>query len=228
MQTTLLRKSTIAAAAIAAAMMFGGAVSASTIQVFNDDDGQNQNQEAGDPRGSLTGFGFGVLFYAPGTLADNESGSGYGFAAVEDASATVFGELFDPTFSGSNETNEAEWVESVEGLVNDPYSGDINNTAVKTEAEDFAGGLDGKSFSTNADYVVLKIGAKPDYTILKNRSSGTFQFAWKPDGRGAGLSHFTAFGETVPDVSQIPLPAAGWLLLAGIGGLAAFRRRKSV
>ncbi len=29
------------------------------------------------------------------------------------------------------------------------------------------------------------------------------------------------------DVAEIPLPAAGWLLLAGIGGLAAMRRRKT-
>ncbi|MEO1238953.1 MAG: VPLPA-CTERM sorting domain-containing protein, partial [Pseudomonadota bacterium] len=29
------------------------------------------------------------------------------------------------------------------------------------------------------------------------------------------------------DVSPIPLPAAGWMLLAGLGGLAAMKRRKS-
>ena len=28
-------------------------------------------------------------------------------------------------------------------------------------------------------------------------------------------------------VSQVPIPAAGWLLIAGVGGLAAMRRRKS-
>lgn len=29
-----------------------------------------------------------------------------------------------------------------------------------------------------------------------------------------------------PSVSPVPLPAAGWMLLAGVGGLAAMRRRK--
>jgi hypothetical protein len=41
------------------------------------------------------------------------------------------------------------------------------------------------------------------------------------------LSHITFYdtGETPPP--PIPLPAAGWLLLAGVGGLAAMRRKKT-
>jgi hypothetical protein len=31
---------------------------------------------------------------------------------------------------------------------------------------------------------------------------------------------------TVPPVSEVPLPAAGWLLLAGLGGMGAMKRRK--
>ena len=30
-----------------------------------------------------------------------------------------------------------------------------------------------------------------------------------------------------PDIDVVPLPAAGWMLLASLGGLAAVRRRKS-
>jgi hypothetical protein len=46
------------------------------------------------------------------------------------------------------------------------------------------------------------------------------------DGRNSpGISHLTVY--TGGSTSVIPLPAAGWLLLAGVGGLAALRRRKS-
>ena len=42
---------------------------------------------------------------------------------------------------------------------------------------------------------------------------------------GGVLSHITLIdGDTTP----IPLPAAGWLLLGGLGGLAAMRRRNKV
>ncbi len=42
-------------------------------------------------------------------------------------------------------------------------------------------------------------------------------------GAGPDLSHF-AFYTTGP--SQVPLPAAGWMMLAGLGGLGALRRSR--
>ena len=42
-------------------------------------------------------------------------------------------------------------------------------------------------------------------------------------GNPAGLSNLTFFDSA----TVIPLPAAGWLLLGGIGGLAALRRKKA-
>ncbi|MEM6371462.1 MAG: VPLPA-CTERM sorting domain-containing protein [Pseudomonadota bacterium] len=44
-------------------------------------------------------------------------------------------------------------------------------------------------------------------------------------GDGYGISALVV-GATVGDPNVIPLPATGWLLLAGFGGMAALRRRK--
>lgn len=73
----------------------------------------------------------------------------------------------------------------------------------------------------------------PHYVAVKQ---ATFFDLWELDAseRFGGfintgledISHVSFYN--TGDMTPIPLPAAGWLLLAGIGGLAAMRRRKSV
>lgn len=65
------------------------------------------------------------------------------------------------------------------------------------------------------------------YLMDKNFTSGTWTVVDldTPNGRGdPDLSNVRLFGTS--DLVPIPLPAAGWMLLAGIGGLAAMRRRR--
>jgi hypothetical protein len=45
-------------------------------------------------------------------------------------------------------------------------------------------------------------------------------------GTGQGLSHLEVAGVFTGTTPVVPLPAAGWLLLAGVGGLAAMARRR--
>ncbi|MEM7718573.1 MAG: VPLPA-CTERM sorting domain-containing protein [Pseudomonadota bacterium] len=49
---------------------------------------------------------------------------------------------------------------------------------------------------------------------------------------GANLPNLSGatfgFATTAPAVSEVPLPAAAWMLLAGLGGLFAMKRRRSV
>lgn len=76
------------------------------------------------------------------------------------------------------------------------------------------------SFSTFAEYIVLKLGNMA--VFLKNTSGGELTITLSDLGRGFGLSHVTEFGEVDP----IPIPGAVWLMLAGIAGLGAASRKK--
>ncbi|MFN3262938.1 MAG: VPLPA-CTERM sorting domain-containing protein [Pikeienuella sp.] len=106
---------------------------------------------------------------------------------------------------------------------------------------------------TNALYVLVKTGGggtgdaaapattgkkdksakAPDKTklataIIRNLTGGSLTLTFAAAANGTGLSHYSFFGTATPDpVAQVPLPAAGWLLLAGLAGLgfAAKRRR---
>lgn len=76
------------------------------------------------------------------------------------------------------------------------------------------------TFMTFALYVVMKIGN--DSIFLKNTSGGQLTVAYDSfPGQGSGLSHYTEFGAAAP----VPLPAALWLMGAGIAGLGFARRR---
>ena len=78
------------------------------------------------------------------------------------------------------------------------------------------------SFSTLAEYVVLKIGNVA--VFVKNTSGGLLEIDFTSfAGQGSGLSHYTEFGQ----VSQVPLPAAAWLMIAGLSGLGFAGRRKA-
>jgi hypothetical protein len=80
------------------------------------------------------------------------------------------------------------------------------------------------TFDLNAAFAMIKIGNVSVFIatagVLTNVVVDSFA------GAGSGVSHFTAFGEF--DGNEVPLPAAGWLMLAGAAGLGfAGRRRKA-
>jgi hypothetical protein len=45
-----------------------------------------------------------------------------------------------------------------------------------------------------------------------------------PDSKGVNYSAFLTFNV---DVAPVPLPAAAWLMISGLGYLAAFRRKRN-
>lgn len=185
-----------AIAVVAALSLTSLQANAATISVFNDTD-INSSYSA-TQRGVLTCSSCDVLAY---------SGGLYGFD-------TSLGELFDGP-ANSGDANEASWVNLVTGS---------SFTGTDVGAGKNAGS-DGVNYITNALYVILKIGANPNYTVVRNTSGGSFNFSWSGlKGTGAGLSHYVELG-----ASQVPIPAAGVLLIGALGGLgfAGRRRRKA-
>lgn len=79
------------------------------------------------------------------------------------------------------------------------------------------------TFNVAAGYTVVKAGGFSAF--FENTLSTTLIVNWmgSPD-----VSHVTGVFQLRPDpeISPIPLPAAGWLLLGGLGALGAAARRK--
>ena len=96
-------------------------------------------------------------------------------------------------------------------------SADEDPTGVWSVLFDEAVSIFAVSIKSSNEYLVYLFDLSPDALI-----SGMGFFAVYDE---QDLSHMTI--AYIPGTSEIPLPAAGWLLIAGLGGLAVMRRRKS-
>lgn len=115
------------------------------------------------------------------------------------------------------------------GLVGTSFvTGDRTNLGAADDI--FDGEQDGDvlefTFTTTAEYFALKMGT--NVAFFKNLAGAVtltvmFDRADGRDGAGFGLSNITEFGEAP---SEVPLPAAAWLMIAGIAGLGAASRGK--
>lgn len=77
-------------------------------------------------------------------------------------------------------------------------------------------------FTTLAEFFMLKIANTN--VFFRNTSGGSLDIVYNPNGATAsGLSHYTEWGGDTPEV---PLPAAIWLMIAGMCGLGFAGRKK--
>lgn len=104
------------------------------------------------------------------------------------------------------------------GLTADMFSATTvgNSVTFSFDTTAFGGGL-----GVLLRYVVLKNG--PGFDLFKVSEPGfTFTNFTLTSSVSKGISHISFYDTMAP----IPLPAAGWLMLAGLGGLVAVRRRR--
>jgi hypothetical protein len=219
MQITLLNKSTVAAAAIAAAMMAGDA-SAATV-VTTDLSYQGGNDCAGyfsEPFG--TGFEVCNIFVVGDE--DVKLSPVIGKWEVDEEEWEINTALF-PTFTG----DEITIPDDTQSTGTWTYAPGMDDPGIRYWVAKGGSGGQFRLHWTVEDAVATSgfCSASNKYTLDCLSAALVVEGGTWSTVSGSSLSHIT-FYDTDGPTSVIPLPAAGWLLLAGIGGLAAMRRRK--
>lgn len=197
-QRTILRSVVTGACALAASALASiGAASANVIQIA-DNSGTITCSGGVDP--ACLAFAFG----ASGGLGTEPDGAG---TLIDGNPNTEVAWYYDGV--PSSESHEASRLNIL--------SGGATSFTMADAVRDNAPSM---SFSTLAEYVVLKLGNMA--VFIKNNTGGELMISLSNLAMSFGLSHVTEFGQ----VSDIPIPGAIWLMIAGIAGLGAAGRKK--
>lgn len=233
----------LSAALLGASLMVGGAASAATVSdtleflgdVVNGSGGA-KNFDADAVRAKVTCEGTVLCMGLDSSAVDELNvDNPYKKPATSSATGFVFG--YSDLFYLPNDGEATE-----RGFVNDWANPDFpENSGIKTTPVPPSGqtSVSMFEFTSNALYILFKIGKSPDVTIIKNGAYGTKYTFEAIAGEGSGLSHIVEFGkyDTPCEVTNscgggggigdVPLPAGMPLMLAGFGVMAFVARRKA-
>ena len=206
-------KAIVAAAVVAGSGLMGSVSEASTLTAFGSSSpagGGNINYDATDDRGTLA-----CNLLCQGLLSNLATGGPYPKTMPDATTADGWSGTAVDAFAlpNNNPSTEVGFVNAVLG------------TSFSAGTQVSGGGSELVSFASSAAYILLAIGTSPDMLLIWNSSGVEQTFTWTGfSGEGAGLSHYTEFG-----MANVPLPAAGFLLIGAVGalGFAARRKRKT-
>ncbi|MAM25662.1 MAG: hypothetical protein CML55_09850 [Rhodobacteraceae bacterium] len=138
-----------------------------------------------------------------------------GISAVVDCdgllSNSLLAESNADTFAGTpaNEASIASQFQSITGIPT--TSGNVTKFDTPQGTKDL-------TFNVSGGWFFVKAGQYRSYLFADGAASVFFD----KSGNDPGLSNYGYIS-----VNAVPIPAAGFLLLAGLGGLAVLRRRRS-
>ncbi|MEX0644753.1 MAG: VPLPA-CTERM sorting domain-containing protein [Parvularculaceae bacterium] len=167
-----------------------------------------------------------------GVFPGNDNVDGNNSGSNNDISDEIFAYNMDTTVAELAKINVCDPMEDVDCPMNGqmPENGAVNASAFALTENGTSGSvtfdLTGSGYLL--EYVVLKAGDNFALYAWEMMDPVVGMFDWNtnnllgPQGQPQGLSHITFYGE----VGEIPLPAAGWLMLAGLAGLGFSSRRK--
>ena len=96
----------------------------------------------------------------------------------------------------------------------------------KFDVFSFGNGAYHGAYATDYEYDIKTGGGSGGYSVRTVSISGLDTGSVFGIGAYHHGSEFKIKAIHFEEVNPIPLPAAGWMLLAGLGGLAAMKRRK--
>jgi hypothetical protein len=164
-------------------------------------------------RATVTCSGCEILDYNGGDIVDTTTRPNSADADDFDAAA---GNFFINEFGGNPE-DEQDWVNAVLAAI-----GSSDTVDLGTKTEDPLN--ENNQFCSDAEYILLKVGQDPQYSLIHN-TSGTEQcFTYlAEEGTGSGLSHIVEYGGN-GEVSEPSILALFGLGLVMLG----FLRRRTI